>query len=58
VGTVNSGGAVKVISAAIGTGASGTGYYTAAPGVQLSADSNSWAKTYGGSLTYSIVAGP
>lgn len=59
VGTVNSGGAVKVLSAALGTGASGSsGYYTAAPGIQISADSNSWAKTYSGSITYSIVSGP
>ncbi|HLI53035.1 MAG TPA: hypothetical protein VKU88_01805 [Acidimicrobiales bacterium] len=58
VGTVNTSGAVKVLSAAVGQGASGTGYYTAAPGVQIAADSNSWAKTYTGTLTYSIVSGP
>jgi len=58
VGTVNASGAVKVITAAVGTGESGTGYYTAAPGVQLTADTNSWAKTYAGSLTYSIASGP
>lgn len=58
VGTVNTSGAVKVLSAALGQGASGTGYYTAAPGVQIAADSNSWAKTYTGTLTYSIVSGP
>ena len=58
VGTVNSGGAVKILDAAIGTGASGTGYYTAAPGVQMTADANSWAKTYTASLTYTIISGP
>jgi hypothetical protein len=58
VGTVNSAGAVKVLSAAVGTGASGTGYYTAAPGVSITADSNSWAATYSGTLTYSIITGP
>lgn len=58
IGTVNSAGAVKVIDAAVGTGSSGTGYYTAAPGVQLTADASSWAKTYSGSLTYTIVSGP
>jgi hypothetical protein len=59
VGTVNSGGAVKFLTAAAGTGATGaTGHYTAAPGVQIAADSTSWAKTYGGSLTYTIITGP
>ena len=58
VGTVNAAGAVKVIDALVGTGASGTGYYTAAPGVQLTADTSSWAKTYSASLTYTIVSGP
>lgn len=58
VGTVNSAGAVRVLSAALGQGASGTGYYTAAPGVSITADNNSWAKTYSGTLVYSIVTGP
>lgn len=58
VGTVNTLGAVKILSAALGQGASGTGYYTAAPGVQITADSNSWAATYSGNLTYTIAAGP
>jgi hypothetical protein len=59
VGTVNSGGAVKFLTAAAGTGATGTsGFYTAAPGVQIAADSTSWAKTYSGSLTYTIISGP
>jgi hypothetical protein len=58
VGTVNSLGAVKVLSAALGQGASDSGYYTAAPGVSITADTNSWAKTYSGSLVYSIVSGP
>jgi hypothetical protein len=58
VGTANTAGAVKVLTAAIGTGASGTGYYTAAPGVTMTADTESWAKTYTGNLTYSIVVGP
>ena len=58
VGTVNSLGAVKVLDAALGTGSSGTGYYVAAPGVLISADSNSWAKTYTANLVYTIVSGP
>ena len=58
VGTVNSAGAIKILSAALGTGASGTGYYTAAPGVTITADSNSWAKTYTGTVQYSIITGP
>lgn len=58
VGTVDTAGGVVVLEAALGQGASGTGYYTAAPGVQIAADSNSWAHTYSGSLTYTIASGP
>lgn len=49
---------VKVLSAAQYTGMSGSGYYTAAPGVSFTPDSNSWAATYSGNLTYTIASGP
>jgi len=58
IGTVNSGGAVMVLDAAALTGASGIGYYSAAPGVTITADSNSWAKMYSATLEYSIISGP
>lgn len=57
-GVGTEGAAIQVLEAAVGQGASGTGSYSAAPGVTISADSNSWAATYTGNLTYSIVAGP
>jgi hypothetical protein len=59
VGSVNSAGAVKFLTASAGTGATGTsGYYTAGPGIEITADGTSWAQTYSGSLTYSIITGP
>jgi hypothetical protein len=58
IGTVNSGGAVQVLDAPALTGASGTGYYIAAPGVTITADGNSWAKTYSANLMYTITTGP
>ncbi|HET9732454.1 MAG TPA: hypothetical protein VFP54_07230 [Acidimicrobiales bacterium] len=49
---------LKVLDALPLTGSSGTGYYTAAPGVTFTPDSNSWAASYSGTVTYSIISGP
>lgn len=49
---------LKFLEAAPLTGMSGTGYYTAAPGVTFTPDSNSWAASYTGTVTYSIISGP